>query len=120
MTSTKVRVLLVAGAALAVSGCLKAEHDRGGTASAETKNVAAATSNDPISSAESAAPATVAHDASVVTVDANGAMTTLRKGKNGWTCMPDAPDTRSIRVNAASSRGEGVFSEVSGFIAFSP
>jgi hypothetical protein len=29
----------------------------------------------------------------VVTVGASGAMTTIRQGKNGWTCMPDAPDT---------------------------
>jgi hypothetical protein len=93
MTPTKVRVLLIAGAAMAASGCMKAEHDKGGTASAETKNVAAAASNDPIASAESAAPAAIAHDASVVTVDAKGAMTTVREGKNGWTCMPDAPDT---------------------------
>ena len=93
MTSMSMRILLIGGAALAASGCMKEKHDTGGTASAETKNAAAATSNDPIASAESAAPAAIAHDASVVTVDAKGAMTTLRKGKNGWTCMPDAPDT---------------------------
>ena len=93
MTLMKSRVLLIAGAAMAVSSCMKERHEGGGTASAETKNAAAATSNDPIASAESAAPAAIAHDAAVVTVDAKGAMTTLRKGKNGWTCMPDAPDT---------------------------
>ena len=31
--------------------------------------------------------------AAIVSVDAKGAMTTLREGKNGWTCMPDSPTT---------------------------
>lgn len=57
-------------------------------------NVATTTSNsDPIASAESAAPASIAKDAAVMTVDASGAMKMLREGKNGWTCMPDSPAT---------------------------
>ena len=94
MSSKTVRVVLIAGAAMALAGCLKAEH-AGGTAAAETKDTAtaAAATNDPVASAESAAPAVVAHNAAVVTADSKGAMTTLRKGTNGWTCMPDAPDT---------------------------
>jgi hypothetical protein len=48
---------------------------------------------DAIASAESAAPPSIAQKATVVAMDANGAMTTLRKGTNGWTCIPDAPDT---------------------------
>ena len=55
--------------------------------------VAPASGNDPVASAESAAPASIAHNASIVTMDANGAMTTLRKGGNGWTCIPDSPAT---------------------------
>jgi hypothetical protein len=35
----------------------------------------------------------IASDASVITVDAAGKMTSLRKGTNGWTCMPDNPQT---------------------------
>ena len=46
-----------------------------------------------IASAMSAAPAKVAKDASVVTMDAAGKMNTLRKGSNGFTCMPDNPAT---------------------------
>jgi hypothetical protein len=46
-----------------------------------------------IASAMSAAPAKVAKDASVVTMDEAGAMHTLRKGGNGFTCMPDNPAT---------------------------
>jgi hypothetical protein len=46
-----------------------------------------------IASAEKAAPPAVAKDAGVVTVDAKGAMRELRKGTNGFTCMPDNPET---------------------------
>jgi hypothetical protein len=93
MTSNSVRILLMAGAVMAVAACNKAPSASGNsTAATETKTTAAA-SSDPTTSAESAAPAAIAHNASVVTVDAKGAMTTLRKGTNGWTCMPDAPDT---------------------------
>ena len=62
------------------------------TKTAET-NESAATSGDPVKSAMSAAPDAIAKDATVVQVAADGSMQTLRQGKNGWTCMPDAPDT---------------------------
>src|SRR5436305_6138320 len=94
MTSMGSRILLMAGAALTVGGCNKAGMTNGNTPSAETKTSSATTAgNDPIASAESAAPASLAHDAAVVTVDASGTMKQIRAGKNGWTCMPDAPDT---------------------------
>lgn len=94
MASPKMSLLLTAGIALLASGgCNKA-----GAPGAETsKETAAANTSasaaDPIASAEAAAPAAIARDAAVVTIDAKGAMTTLREGKNGWTCMPDAPAT---------------------------
>ncbi|MGL4279689.1 MAG: hypothetical protein ACRCS0_04930, partial [Albidovulum sp.] len=46
-----------------------------------------------IQSAESAAPAAVAAGATIYSVDASGAMTTLREGTNGFWCMPDHPGT---------------------------
>jgi hypothetical protein len=46
-----------------------------------------------IASAESAAPASVGKHATIVTMDADGKMHTLRKGTNNFTCMPDNPDT---------------------------
>lgn len=46
-----------------------------------------------IASAERAAPAAVATGATIVTMDANGTMHTLREGHNGFTCMPDDPHT---------------------------
>jgi hypothetical protein len=95
MTPKSLHILLLAGAAIGVGGCNKADGSASGnnTAAAETKTTAAASAGDPITSAESAAPAAIAHDASIMTVDAKGTTTTLRKGTNGWTCMPDAPDT---------------------------
>ena len=51
-----------------------------------------------IANALSAAPATIAEHASVVDRPANpkddkSRGRVLRQGNNGWTCMPDAPDT---------------------------
>ena len=48
---------------------------------------------DPIRSAMSAAPASVAAHATIARANADGTMTTLRKGTNGFTCMPDNPQT---------------------------
>src|SRR5207248_11159469 len=87
--------LRTAGAAvIALAGCNKAAAPAGNTeqTSVASSNESTA-SNDPVASAESAAPASLAHNASVVTADASGNMTVVRKGSNGWTCMPDAPTT---------------------------
>ena len=56
---------------------------------------AAAAGNDAamIASAMRAAPASIAKDATIMAMEAGGAMRTLRKGTNGWTCMPDNPAT---------------------------
>jgi hypothetical protein len=54
---------------------------------------ASAKGGNPIASAQSAAPASISTHATIVSLDSKGAMQTLRKGTNGWTCMPDAPDT---------------------------
>lgn len=48
---------------------------------------------DMIASAMRAAPAAVAKGATIATMDGKGAMHTLRKGSNGFTCMPDNPAT---------------------------
>lgn len=44
-------------------------------------------------SAMSAAPAKVAAGATLVAMQADGSMRTLRSGRNGFTCMPDNPAT---------------------------
>ena len=46
-----------------------------------------------IASAMKAAPAKVAKDATIVAMESGGTMRTLRKGTNGFTCMPDNPAT---------------------------
>jgi predicted alpha/beta hydrolase family esterase len=81
MTSMSLRVLLIAGAALAVGACNKTATGTDKTATAETNTTTtAAASNDPVASAESAAPAALAHDAAIVTASADGKMNQLRAG----------------------------------------
>jgi hypothetical protein len=92
MTSRTSKIVLLASAVAALGACNR-NGASGGTASAETKNTAAQASNDPIASAESAAPAALAHEATIMTADASGAMKPVRQGKNGWTCIPDDPQT---------------------------
>jgi hypothetical protein len=46
-----------------------------------------------ITSAMSAAPAKVGRNATIVVMEPGGKMRTLRKGTNGFTCMPDNPAT---------------------------
>ena len=88
MTSLRLFALLTAGVAMiAIAGCNKAGAP--GSKPVNAEKVA----KDPIGSAESAAPATIAHAASIVAMDDKGNATVLRKGTNGWTCMPDAPNT---------------------------
>lgn len=82
-------VFLVSAVALSLAACSRKEPEA--TASAGEATTAAPT--DPVASAESAAPKAIAAAASVVTVDDKGAMKELRKGTNGWTCMPDSPAT---------------------------
>jgi len=97
MTFSKMCVLLTAGAAaFAIAACNKAGTGNEAANTGEITETAAANGAapaDPVASAESAAPAAIAKKASVITVDANGAMTTVRQGGNGWTCMPDSPAT---------------------------
>ena len=92
MTLSKYPLLLVAGAALASAGC-NAPKATPNTADNVAAANTAATSSDLVESAMSAAPKSIAGDATIVMAKADGSMTTLREGKNGWTCMPDSPTT---------------------------
>jgi hypothetical protein len=83
---------LLIGTALITLAC--------GMSSADTpvqpaKPAAKATPTDAelIASAEAAAPTNVGKNATIVTMDADGKMHTLRKGTNAFTCMPDNPAT---------------------------
>ena len=58
-----------------------------------TKKAAAPTDPQLIDSAMKAAPAKVSSGAKIVGFDDKGAMRTLREGTNGFTCVPDNPNT---------------------------
>lgn len=91
---TLMRNAFVAATSVAMlAGCSKpAATDQHATAN-DSATPSAAESTDPIKSAEAAAPAVIARDAAVITVDASGKVNSLRNGTNGWTCMPDNPQT---------------------------
>ena len=63
------------------------------TGAVQAANKKAPTDAQLIKSAMRAAPAHVARAATIVAMDADGKMRTLRKGTNGFTCMPDNPVT---------------------------
>ena len=83
------RILIAAAALLGIAACSqnKPENEAKGDASAP------AVASDPIQSAMAAAPAAVSAKAAIVAANADGTMTTLREGSNGFTCMPDNPVT---------------------------
>jgi hypothetical protein len=60
---------------------------------AAAPKAAAPTDAQLIASALAAAPAGVAKHAAVAAMDDKGAMRTLRAGTNGFTCLPDNPET---------------------------
>ncbi|MES2137361.1 MAG: hypothetical protein V4502_09940 [Pseudomonadota bacterium] len=124
MTIRTSRALLAATAMLALGACQQTQTTNNTTEveanttevttnntevvsnNAEADTNAAAPSEDPTASAESAAPASIARNASIVTADSSGAMTTAREGSNGWTCMADnpvtpGPDPMCMDANAA-------------------
>ena len=78
-------------AALLVAGVASAQKtsdtsETGGGMSADKKQAL-------IKSALAAAPKHVAEHAAVIAAGAGGQMVELRSGTNGFTCIPDAPDT---------------------------
>ncbi|HEY4070237.1 MAG TPA: hypothetical protein VGM04_01610 [Sphingomicrobium sp.] len=97
MTSRQSSLLLVGAAMLALAACSKTAATDEKTAAADNSAApageVATTASDPVQSAESAAPPSIAHAASIMTIDASGNAKTLRQGTNGWTCMPDSPAT---------------------------
>lgn len=82
---------LVSAAALA--GCNPASDTKTDNSVAAQASSRTVDHKDPVASAMAAAPASIAQDAAIVTMDAAGKMTTLRAGTNGFTCMPDNPAT---------------------------
>lgn len=64
-----------------------------GSAYADTMSATHMTDEQIIASAESAAPPSVGKAATIMAFDAQMNMRTLREGTNGFTCMPDVPET---------------------------
>jgi hypothetical protein len=84
--------LLAAAGSLLLAGCNQSKPADNAAAS-KAEAAAPVDHNDPIASAMAAAPMTIAKDATIVQAAADGSMTQLRAGSNGWTCMPDNPKT---------------------------
>lgn len=59
----------------------------------EARPSSPASDNKLIMNAMKAAPKKVAQGATIVTMGSDGKMRTLREGNNGFTCMPDNPET---------------------------
>ena len=105
MTFLRNPLLAVAGASLALMSCSPQGADSAAKTDSSANATQPANSNDPIQSAMSAAPESVARDAAVIAPNPDGSMRTLREGKNGFTCMPDnaatpGPDPMCMDANA--------------------
>src|SRR4029453_12932294 len=88
-------IILLAAAAMPLGACQKADVAARPDANAAeaSANTAAAHPSDPIESAMAAAPAAIGKDATIILAKGDGTMETLRAGSNGWTCMPNNPET---------------------------
>jgi hypothetical protein len=91
MTVSRSLALLAAVALLPLAACDQAKVAK--QELAEKKADKAERPSDPIESAMAAAPASVSAKAAIVQAQADGSMKMLREGGNGWTCMPDNPQT---------------------------
>ena len=83
-------ILLVASLAAAAAD---AQQTTTTTTTTTTTNKPAMDDASMIKNAMTAAPSSLAKNATVIAMGADGKARTLRKGTNGWTCMPDSPET---------------------------
>ncbi len=88
MKICKSAAVLSAVAALSLAACEKAK-----VAEPKSEKEVAAHPTDPVESAMAAAPAAIAKDAKIISMNPDGTMRVLRDGANGWTCMPNNPAT---------------------------
>lgn len=86
MTRTHIGVTAVAF--VCAAALVSAQHNQDHAAAAPKRDDAAM-----IRSAMSAAPMSVAKDATIMDMTADGKMRSVRKGTNAFTCLPDNPDT---------------------------
>jgi hypothetical protein len=94
MKMSKCASFLAAAALLSVGACEKAKvADKADSTSNAAANAPQTHPSDPIESAMAAAPPAIANGATIILAKADGSMETLRAGQNGWTCMPNNPNT---------------------------
>jgi hypothetical protein len=91
-------LLSLAAATAAAQGASTSVGQQGGarTAASSKAKVKSMSTAAIIASATAAAPREIGEHATVITPGANGKMVTVRPGTNGWTCMPDEPDTPGL------------------------
>lgn len=82
----------LASAAVALSACNSQTATNTVQASAGNES-SSPSQKEPVADAQSAAPASIGHNASVVVPQPDGSMKTLQQGSNGWTCIPDDPNS---------------------------
>ena len=58
-----------------------------------------------IRSATAAGPRSISENAAVMTEDASGKMVQLRPGTNGWTCVPDEPNSPGLDPMCVDKNG---------------
>lgn len=93
-TANRASLLLMGASLIALTSSVYASDTKAPAKEKSTSAAKAATTDQQmIASAMSAAPAKIAKSATVVAMNADGTMRTLRAGTNGFTCMPDNPDT---------------------------
>jgi hypothetical protein len=84
--NARIAMVATVAAAAAAAAAISVEYARAAPARTDAQLIA---------NAASAAPAAIGGKAAVMAADPNGRMRMLRRGTNGWTCMPDDPRTPS-------------------------
>jgi len=82
------KILMISGWVVLSAPAILAAESKGGM-----QATSSASDQKAIASAMSAAPKKVGAAATIVAIGSDGKMRTLRKGSNGFTCMPDNPTT---------------------------
>lgn len=85
------RFLVLLAATSALAACDPTPTTAPAANNSATADVAKSAPSDPIASAMTAAPASLAKDAAIIAPNPDGTMKMLREGTNGFTCMPGGP-----------------------------
>ncbi len=92
-TRTLACVLILGAGALALGGCDQSAKSAPKSAAASIPPSAPTGDAALIASALDAAPPSIGKDAEVAVMRSDGSMRSVRRGSNGFTCIPDDPST---------------------------